>query len=446
MVAEASKEGLTVRRSTRLTRTVSQAAAAEPSASPTSSRATKRTRTTESKRTTLAVETEKSGRTVKKKVVKVEEEKVVTIEDADEATTSLKVEKKEEKTKESNGCCGAAVDDKDADGDAKPDLAAVKALKAAKAKAAKASRWTPPDQDTSRLWARAAASSKFVGGHVSAAGGCQFVLENTLNIGHSGGLLCAKSKEVDLGDIARFATACSATKMDPTKHMLPHGSYLINVANVDPVKSQQAVEGLVDELLRCESLGITKYNFHPGAALKEPRDEAIARVADAINRAHSLTKFITVVVENMAGQGTVLGSTFEDLRDIIAGVTNKDRVGVCLDTCHAFAAGYDIRTKKAYDDTMQRFSDIVGFRYLKGMHLNDSKGELGCRKDRHEFLGKGHIGWEAFRLIMNDSRLNDMPLILETPREDGPEGDKEHGAEVIKLYSLVGREEGTVPS
>lgn len=197
--------------------------------------------------------------------------------------------------------------------------------------------------------------------------------------------------------------------------MLPHGSYLINMANTDPSKSTKMYMCLVDDLRRCQQLGIKLYNVHPGSDVLGNRNKSLEKVVDTINRALKDTENIIVVVENMAGQGSVLCSTFDEINKIVSGVYDKERIGVCLDTCHLFGAGYDIRDRLSFNKTFDDFERIVGFRYLKGMHLNDSKMGLGSKKDRHENLGKGFIGLNAFKMIMKDDRFDNIPLILETP-------------------------------
>ncbi|KAI8821369.1 xylose isomerase-like protein [Fimicolochytrium jonesii] len=343
-----------------------------------------------------------------------------------------------------------AVPDPDADS-AEEDEKPAARKKAAKKKDEDAPIDVPEEFDTAAMWERAHRCGKYVGAHVSAAGGAWNAVVKSVGIGGTAFALFVKNQRrwtsppIAANQITAFKAACTAAKLDPRKHLLPHGSYLINLASVDADKATQAFDAFVDELKRCEELGIGLYNFHPGAALKEPRDEAIARIASRINAAHKQTESIVIVIENMAGQGTVIGNTFEDLRDIIALVEDKRRVGVCLDTCHAFAAGYDIRTPETYAATLSTFSTTVGLPYLRALHLNDSKEPLGSKKDRHENLGKGKIGWEAFRCIMNDDRLNGLPMVLETPREDGPQGDLVYRREVELLYSLVGKGVGEVP-
>ena len=196
---------------------------------------------------------------------------------------------------------------------------------------------------------------------------------------------------------------------------LPHDSYLINLGHPESIALKKSRDAFLEELQRCEQLGLTMLNFHPGAHLgKISEQDCLDRVVDSINWALDQTTNITAVIENTAGQGTTLGYQFEHLTRIIEGVEDKSRVGVCLDTCHTFTAGYDLRTKETCNQTFSEFDQIVGFKWLKGMHLNDSKPDLGSRVDRHESLGKGKLGWDVFETIMSDDRFEDIPLILET--------------------------------
>jgi AP endonuclease-1 len=235
-------------------------------------------------------------------------------------------------------------------------------------------------------------------------------------------------------------------KKTPNKcrHVVPHGSYLVNLAQEDPTKAKQAYDAFLDDLKRCEALGIKLYNIHPGNTNGGPRAAAIGRIAEALNRAHQATTNVQPLLENMAGAGNVVGTTFEDLRDIIAGVADKSRIGVCLDTCHAFAAGYDLRTPAAFADTLDRFDRIVGLRYLRALHLNDSKAPLGSHRDLHQNIGLGFLGLRAFHSVMNQRGFEGLPMVLETPTEvPGPDGkvteDRGVWAREIKLLeSLIG--------
>lgn len=250
-----------------------------------------------------------------------------------------------------------------------------------------------------------------------------------------------KSPSYTAQEIIDFQANTKRLHYNPLLHILPHGSYLINMANSDDDKRQQAYDSFLDELKRCEVLGIGKYNFHPGSTATSSREDGISHLSRCLNNALSETKSVIIVVECMAGHGNVIGGSFEELASIIEQVTIKDRIGVCLDTCHLFAAGYDFRSESKYQVMMQEFDRIVGNKYLAGMHLNDSKADLAAKKDLHANIGWGYIGLEAFRCIMNDKRLEGLPLILETPSEDeNKKEDKSIWAKEIKLLeSLIGQ-------
>ena len=278
---------------------------------------------------------------------------------------------------------------------------------------------------------------KFVGAHVSTAGGVFNAPLNAEKIGAKAFALFTKNqrqwKAKPLTDeaIKKFKDNLKKVKISP-KHVLPHDSYLINLGHPEEEKRRRSIEAFIDEVERCYLLGLKYLNFHPGSHLKKVSEKECLRIiADSINEIHGRTKEIILVLENTAGQGSNVGYRFEHLAEIIEMVEDKSRIGVCLDTCHMFAAGYDIRTEPTYLKTMEEFDSIIGFKYLRGMHLNDAKSSFGSRVDRHQSIGKGNIGLEAFRLIMNDERLDDIPLILETP-------DPSIWADEIKLlYSLV---------
>jgi deoxyribonuclease-4 len=215
------------------------------------------------------------------------------------------------------------------------------------------------------------------------------------------------------------------------RYVLPHDSYLINLGHPEPEALGKSRDAFLDEMRRCEQLGLELLNFHPGSHLKQiPEEESLARVADSINRTLERTAGVTAVIENTAGQGTNLGHRFEHLAAIIDRVEDKSRVGVCLDTCHTFTAGYDLRTTEACEQTFGEFERIVGFAYLRGVHLNDSKPDLGSRVDRHESLGKGKLGWPVFEYIMNDPRFEEIPMVLETV------DDTLWSEEIRQLYAL----------
>ena len=200
-----------------------------------------------------------------------------------------------------------------------------------------------------------------------------------------------------------------------SESILAHASYLLNMANPDPEKRERAKRGFIDEMKRCRQLGIKLLDFHPGSYLGGSLGDGIKHVSECLCEAMAEVPEVVPVIETMAGQGTNIGAELEEIRDIIAGTEDQSRVGVCIDTCHSFAAGYDIRSEEAYEKFMLKLDQTVGLSLLRGMHLNDSKGELGSRKDRHEHIGQGAIGMEAFKLIIRDKRTDGIPLILETP-------------------------------
>lgn len=264
---------------------------------------------------------------------------------------------------------------------------------------------------------------KYVGAHVSASGGVENAPANAHEIGAKAFALFTRNQRqwrspaLGQGSIDLFKERCAAYGYE-AKHILPHDSYLINLGNPDEDGLRKSREAFLDEMERCAQLGLTMLNFHPGSHLgKMPIDACLARIADSINWTLERTSGVCAVIENTAGQGSNLGYTFEQIAAIIDRVDDKSRVGVCLDTAHTIAAGYEIRTLEGFADTMRRFDEVIGFPYLRGMHLNDSKKDLGSRVDRHDSLGKGFLGWDTFRLIMNDPRFDDIPLILETPDE-----------------------------
>ena len=262
--------------------------------------------------------------------------------------------------------------------------------------------------------------SKFVGAHVSASGGVYNAVENALAIGARAFALFTKNqrqwnaKPLENETIDKFKEALEKSGILP-KHILPHDSYLINLGHPEDDKREKSMNAFLDEVQRCEQLGLERLNFHPGSHLKKiSEDECLSRISEAMNMTLDKTKGVSLVLENTAGQGSNLGWRFEHLAQIIDKVEDKSRVGICIDTCHMFSAGYDIRTKEAYDKSWSEFDKIIGFKYLKGMHINDSKAKYESHVDRHHSLGKGEIGLDAFRFIMNDERMNDIPLILET--------------------------------
>ncbi|MDF7667831.1 deoxyribonuclease IV [Orbaceae bacterium ESL0727] len=265
---------------------------------------------------------------------------------------------------------------------------------------------------------------KYIGAHVSAAGGVDNSPINAYQIGATAFALFTKNqrqwhaKPLETAVIDRFKKRCEQYGFT-SKQILPHDSYLINLGSPDDELLAKSRAAFLDEFKRCELLGLTLLNFHPGSDLKEiSLDKCLTRIAESINITLDKTKNVVAVIENTAGQGSNLGYTFEQLATIIDQVEDKHRVGVCIDTCHAFAAGYDLRTEKAYHETFTEFEKVVGFNYLRGMHLNDSKSEFASHVDRHAPIGKGNIGKVAFECVMRDPRIDNIPLILETPEPE----------------------------
>lgn len=224
-----------------------------------------------------------------------------------------------------------------------------------------------------------------------------------------------KSAPLKEKSIEAFKENCQRYGYTPG-NILPHDGYLINLGSPDRDKLAISREAFLDEVRRCEQLGLTMLNFHPGSHLNLISiDDCLDRIAESVSITLEQTAGVKVVIENTAGQGSNLGFSFEQIAHIISKVEDKSRVGVCVDTCHAFAAGYDISTQDAFGKTWREFDEVIGMRYLCALHLNDTKKGLASRVDRHESLGKGLLGGEFFKLMMNDSRFDDMPLILETP-------------------------------
>ena len=278
---------------------------------------------------------------------------------------------------------------------------------------------------------------KFVGAHVSASGGAFNAPLNAKAIGAKAFAMFTKNqrqweaKPLEDSAIEAFKANLDEVGID-ADFVLPHDSYLINLGSPEDDKREKSLNSFIHELERCDLLGLNKLNFHPGSHLKKISPQAcLDNIAESMNRAIEATNNVILVIENTAGQGSNMGYDFEHLAYLIDKVEDKTRVGVCLDTCHLFAAGYDLRTPEAYAKSMQSFEDIVGFEYLKGMHLNDSKSALASKVDRHHSLGKGELGIEPFKCIMQDKRMDNMPLILETIDENL------WSEEIALLYSFI---------
>ena len=265
---------------------------------------------------------------------------------------------------------------------------------------------------------------KYIGAHVSASGGVANAAIRAAELDATAFALFTKNQRqwraapLTTETIDAFKAACEAHNYSPAQ-ILPHDSYLINLGHPVDEALEKSREAFIDELSRCQQLGLTLLNFHPGSHLQQiPEEKCLARIAESINIALAQTEGVTAVIENTAGQGSNLGFRFEHLAAIIDGVEDKSRVGVCIDTCHAFAAGYDLRSEEATAATFAEFDRVVGFNYLRGMHLNDAKSSFASRVDRHHSLGEGNIGHDAFRWIMRDARFDGIPLILETVNPD----------------------------
>lgn len=277
---------------------------------------------------------------------------------------------------------------------------------------------------------------KYIGAHISASGGVENAPLNAHAIGARAFAFFTKNQRQWVSspftkqNIDLFKSRCEELGYSPD-HILPHDSYLINLGHPEEEALNKSRAAFYDEMKRCEQLGLNRLNFHPGSHLNQiPVDVCLDRIAGSINLALEKTEGVTAVIENTAGQGTNLGHTFDQIAHIIDKVEDKSRVGVCIDTAHTLAAGYEIRTRERYDATFDLFERVVGFRYLKGMHINDSKKELGTRVDRHDNIGKGVMNMDLFSFIMNDPRLDNLPLILETP------DDSLWTGEIQLLYSL----------
>lgn len=278
---------------------------------------------------------------------------------------------------------------------------------------------------------------KYIGAHVSSSGGVGETPRRAYEIGAKAFALFTGSsnrwstKPIPKEQVEKFRNGCEEFDFSPDQ-ILPHDNFLINLGSPDASKLEMSRKSFLEEMQRCMQLGLTKLNFHPGSHLKLcSEEESLLRIAESINITLDKTEGVAAVLENVAGQGTNLGHTFEQLRFIINNVDDKSRVGVCIDTCHAYSAGYDLRTEEGYENVWNLFSEIIGFDKLMGMHLNDDKRELWSRIDRHESIGKGTLGYDFFTKLVNDPRFDGIPMILETPDESlWPE-------EIAWLYSQI---------
>ncbi|MCL3779476.1 deoxyribonuclease IV [Prolixibacteraceae bacterium JC049] len=265
---------------------------------------------------------------------------------------------------------------------------------------------------------------KYIGAHVSTAGGVENAPVNAHKLGATAFALFTKNqrqwvaKPLTEDNISKFKANCEKYGYKP-EQILPHDSYLINLGHPEEAPLEKSRNAFLDEMQRCEQLGLDRLNFHPGSHLKKTTEkECLATIADSINWTLEKTTGVIAVIENTAGQGTNLGFTFEQIAEIIEQVEDKSRVGVCIDTCHAYSAGYDLKTEEGFQKVWDDFDRIIGFQYLKGMHINDSKKELGSKVDRHDSIGVGTLGLEVFERLMKDPRFDNIPLVLETPNTE----------------------------
>lgn len=265
---------------------------------------------------------------------------------------------------------------------------------------------------------------KRVGAHVSIKGGVENAPLNAAALGAKAFGMFLKNqrqwnaKPLTDKNIETFKKNCIDNGYLP-EHILPHDGYLINLGHPEEEGIKKSRAAFIDEMQRCEQLGLVTLNSHPGSSLGRISDEqCLKRIAESINLALDVVNGVTVVIENTAGQGNNLGYRFEQIAEIIYGVEDKSRVGVCLDTCHAFVAGYDLSSLESCRNVFDDFHRVIGLSYLKGLHLNDSKPELGKRVDRHECIGKGKVGIEAFKFIMEQDIFDELPMVLETPASD----------------------------
>lgn len=278
---------------------------------------------------------------------------------------------------------------------------------------------------------------KYIGAHVSSGGGVENAPLNAARIGAKAFSFFTKNQKqwnaspLSAKSIEAFKTNCASLGYRP-EVIIPHDGYLINLGHPEEEGLVKSRGAFVDEMTRCELLGLKMLNFHPGSHLnKITPSECLSRIAESVNRALDKTNGVTAVIENTAGQGTNMGYSFEQLAEIISQVEDKTRVGVCIDTCHAFTSGYDLRSQDVFDMTFARFDEVIGLKFLRAIHLNDSKKDLATRVDRHHSIGQGFLGMNIFELLMNDPRFDNIPLILETPDETLWE------EEIRLLYSLI---------
>ncbi|CDU20141.1 hypothetical protein YYC_00460 [Plasmodium yoelii 17X] len=302
-------------------------------------------------------------------------------------------------------------------------------------------RW----EDYKKIIEYAKTTNVYLGAHISASGGVQNAPINSFNVSGMAFALFLKNQRkwdsppLTEENIKQFNENCKKYNFDKNL-ILPHGSYLINLANPDKEKREKSYLSFVDDIKRCEQLNIKLYNFHPGSTVGMcSTEQGIKNISDCINRAHKETSNVIIVLENSAGQKNSIGSKFEHLRDIISQINDKERIGVCLDTCHTFAAGYDIKSYEKFEQVMNHFHNIVDSKYLKAVHLNDSKSDLGSGLDRHENIGKGKLTLDTFKYIMTSKYFKNIPIVLETP--DITNDESVYKYEIEYLYKMCAKEQ-----
>ncbi|KAL4960384.1 DNA-(apurinic or apyrimidinic site) lyase APN1 [Aspergillus stella-maris] len=371
-------------------------------------RQSKRIKSTEQLRNTPQSPLKKTAKVQVKRETQVKEETEAEDQPGNTQGVKEELDVKQESTEPQDGIEGQAV-------------AAVTTTKKRKTKKEKEAEMVP-------LRARTQGLRMFIGAHVSAAGGVFNAVNNSKHIGGNAFALFLKSQRKwdnpPLQDEQRdsFHQLCKEHDYDAARFVLPHGSYLVNLAQEDKVKAKQAYDAFLDDLRRCEALGIQLYNFHPGSANKSPFPSALSRLAKALTNALSETSTVIPVLETMCGHGSTIGGSLSEFRDLLALIPKEhhDRIGICIDTCHSFAAGYDLVTPSGFKAFMQEFEDLIGIKHLRALHLNDSKAPGGSKRDLHANIGTGFLGLRAFHNVMNEPRFEGIPMILETPIDRVP--------------------------
>ncbi|GLI77760.1 DNA-(apurinic or apyrimidinic site) lyase [Penicillium ochrochloron] len=348
--------------------------------------------------------------------------------------TQVAASVKKEVTEETEIDSGIAVGKKESvvkteggDIDVKSEAEAASTIKAKPARKARKTK-EEKEAEAMPLALRTPGLKMFVGAHVSAAKGVFNSITNSTQIGGNAFALFLKSQRKwdnpPLQDDVRdqFRKMCAEQNYDAAKHVLPHGSYLVNLAQNDKAKAKQAYDSFLDDLRRCEALGIKLYNFHPGSTNQTPLPEALARLADSLTKAITATSTVIPVLETMCGHGNTIGGSLTEFRDLLALIPKEhhSRIGICIDTCHSFAAGYDLVSPEGFKSFLTEFDDLIGIQFLRALHLNDSKAPRGSKRDLHANIGTGFLGLRAFHNVMNEPRFEGLPMVLETPIDRVP--------------------------